>query len=490
MSRRNLRPIKLGLVVGSREFFNGEPALETRRQLLKQLDQIKVTSALLPVEATKNGAVQSREDARRYAAFIREHRDEIDGLVICLPNFGDEIAISELVNEARLGVPVLLQASNDEIDKVDVKSRRDAFCGKFSVANNFYQYGVPFTDTTSHTCDVDCPEFASDLDRFVRVCRVVRGLKSARIGSIGARTGAFQTMRFSEKLLQASGLTVVTVDLSEIIFAANALADDASEVKAKLTEISAYGRIPPYIKPEKIIKQAKWTIAVNHWIEENECDASAIQCWRSLQDNFGCATCLTMSMMGEKLAPSACEVDVMGAISMYALALAAEAPSAILDWNNNYGREPDKCVCTHCGNYPKSFIGADPEISELDVLGSVLGKENCFGAVKGKVQPGPMTFFRVSTDDRLGTIKAYVGEGEFTADPFGMDGGIAVTKVARLRPLLGFIARNGFEHHVAMVRGHHAGAVHEAITRYLNWPIYRHEAEPAGGAFGSSIFHG
>jgi L-fucose isomerase-like protein len=490
MSRRNLRPIKLGLVVGGREFFNGEPALETRRQLLKQLDQIKVTSALLPVEATKNGAVQSREDARRYAAFFREHRDEIDGLVICLPNFGDEIAISELVNEARLGVPVLLQASNDEIDKVDVKSRRDAFCGKFSVANNFYQYGVPFTDTTSHTCDVDCPEFASDLDRFVRVCRVVRGLKSARIGSIGARTGAFQTMRFSEKLLQASGLTVVTVDLSEIIFAANALADDASEVKAKLTEISAYGRIPPYIKPEKIIKQAKWTIAVNHWIEENECDASAIQCWRSLQDNFGCATCLTMSMMGEKLAPSACEVDVMGAISMYALALAAEAPSAILDWNNNYGREPDKCVCTHCGNYPKSFIGADPEISELDVLGSVLGKENCFGAVKGKVQPGPMTFFRVSTDDRLGTIKAYVGEGEFTADPFGMDGGIAVTKVARLRPLLGFIARNGFEHHVAMVRGHHAGAVHEAITRYLNWPIYRHEAEPAGGAFGSSIFHG
>ena len=490
MSRRNLRPIKLGLVVGGREFFNGEPALETRRQLLKQLDQIKVTSVLLPVEATKNGAVQSREDARRYAAFFREHRDEIDGLVICLPNFGDEIAISELVNEARLDVPVLLQASNDEIDKVDVKSRRDAFCGKFSVANNFYQYGVPFTDTTSHTCDVDCPEFASDLDRFVRVCRVVRGLKSARIGSIGARTGAFQTMRFSEKLLQASGLTVVTVDLSEIIFAANALADDASEVKAKLTEISAYGRIPPYIKPEKIIKQAKWTIAVNHWIEENECDASAIQCWRSLQDNFGCATCLTMSMMGEKLAPSACEVDVMGAISMYALALAAEAPSAILDWNNNYGREPDKCVCTHCGNYPKSFIGADPEISELDVLGSVLGKENCFGAVKGKVQPGPMTFFRVSTDDRLGTIKAYVGEGEFTADPFGMDGGIAVTKVARLRPLLGFIARNGFEHHVAMVRGHHAGAVHEAITRYLNWPIYRHEAEPAGGAFGSSIFHG
>ncbi len=490
MTKSNLRPIRLGLVVGSREFFNGAPALQTRAELLKQLDGLNVASTILPVDATKNGAVQSREDARRYAAFFREQQEAIDGLVICLPNFGDEIAISELVDGARLSVPILLQASNDEIDKVDVKSRRDAFCGKFSVANNFYQYGVPFTDTTTHTCDVDGPEFAADLDRFVRICRIVRGLRRARIGSIGARTGAFQTMRFSEKLLQASGLTVVTVDLSEIIFAASALSDDAPEVKAKLEEIGAYGRIPSTIKPEKIVRQAKWTLAVDRWIEENECDASAIQCWRSLQDNFGCATCLTMSMMGEKLTPSACEVDVMGAISMYALALAAEAPSAILDWNNNYGREADKCVCTHCGNYPKSFIGETPEISELDVLGSVLGKENCFGAVKGKVQPGPMTFFRASTDDRLGTVKAYVGEGEFTADPFGMDGGIAVTKVARLRPLLGFIARNGFEHHVAMVRGHHADAVREAITRYLSWPIYRHQAEPDGEAFGSPIFRG
>ena len=488
MSKRNLSTIKLGLVVGSREFFNAAPALETRKQLIAQLNRLKVEHCILPVDATKNGAVQSREDARRYAGHFRELRHPVDGLVICLPNFGDEIAISELVNEARLDVPILLQASNDEIDKVDVSSRRDAFCGKFSVANNFYQYGVPFTDTTNHTSDVDGAEFGADLDRFTRICRVVRGLKHARIGSIGARTGSFQTMRFSEKLLQASGLTVVTVDLSEIIFAANSLADDAPEVRSKLAEIEAYGRIPAYIKQDKILRQAKWTIAVDRWIEDNGCDASAVQCWRSLQDNFGCATCLTMSMMGEKLMPSACEVDVMGAISMYALALAAEAPSAILDWNNNYGREADKCVCTHCGNYPKSFIGETPEISELDVLGSVLGKERCFGAVKGKVQPGPMTFFRASTDDRNGVIKAYVGEGEFTDDPFAMDGGIAVTKVARLRPLLGFIGRNGFEHHVAMVRGRHADAVDEAITRYMNWPIYRHEAEPSRELFASPVF--
>jgi L-fucose isomerase-like protein len=189
-----------------------------------------------------------------------------------------------------------------------------------------------------------------------------------------------------------------------------------------------------------------------------------------------------MSMMGEKLMPSACEVDVAGAISMYALALAAEAPPALLDWNNNYGRAADKCVCTHCGNFPKSFIGEEPEISNLAVIGTVVGEEKCFGAVKGKVQPGPMTYFRLSTDDRAGKIKTYVGEGRFTDDPFPMDGGIAVTEVPRLRQLLGFIAQNGFEHHVAMVRGHHADVVQEAVGRYLGWQSYQHEAEPGFAA--------
>jgi L-fucose isomerase-like protein len=471
------RPVTLGLAVGSRLFFNGAPALAARAQLIAQLEKLGVAFQILPAEATDNGAVQSRKDAALYGDFFRAHRDEIDGLVILLPNFGDEIAVAEMVTRAALNVPILLQASNDEVDKVDVHSRRDAFCGKISVTNNFYQYKIRFTDTSSHTVDVDSVEFCGDLDRFARVCRTVRGLKSARIGAIGARTSPFHTMRYSEKLLQASGITVVTVDLSEIIAAASAMSEDLPELKTKLDEIFAYGAIPKTIKRENIVKQARFSIAVDRWMAENECDASSIQCWRSIQDNFGCATCLSMSMMGEKLIPSACEVDVMGAISMYALALASEAPPAILDWNNNYAHEVDKCVCTHCGNFPKSFIGDKPEISNLDVLGEVIGREKCFGAVKGKVKAGPMTFFRLSTDDRHGAIKAYVGEGEFTNDPFPMDGGIAVTKVANLRTLLSIIARNGFEHHVAMVRGHHAEVVEEAVRGYLDWPIYWHEPE-------------
>lgn len=478
MERAVTRQTTLGVVIGSRAFFSPAPCRQARDEVLAQLEKLGVHAVILPFEATPNGAVQSVEDARLYADHFKSMRDEIDGLVICLPNFGDEIAVAELVSRARLDVPILLQACNDEIDKVDVHSRRDAFCGKISISNNFWQYGVKFTETTSHTVDIASDEFAADLDHFARVCRTVRGLSGARIGAIGARTGPFHTMRYSEKLLQASGITVLTVDLSELIHAAGQIEDDSADLREKLAKIEAYGKIPGYIKPEQIRTQAKWTLAVNRWIDENECDASAIQCWRSLQDNFGCATCLTMSMMGEELMPSACEVDVMGALSMYALTLASGAPAAILDWNNNYGDAQDMCVCTHCGNYPKSFIGDTPEISELDVLGETIGREKCFGAVKGKVKAGDMTYFRMSTDDRAGMIKTYVGQGEFTDDPFGMDGGIAVTRVRDLRRLMRFVTQQGFEHHVAMVRGHHADIVEQAVRHYMGLPIYHHGGEP------------
>ena len=468
------KKISLGLIVGSRGFFNGAMALDARREVTAQLDKLGIGYHILPVTETNNGAVETPEDVRKYVQLFDDNRHDIDGIVVLLPNFGDEIAIVETIHRSRLNVPVLVQASNDELDKVDLRGRRDSFCGKLSVCNNLYQYGIPFTDTSNHTCDISGDEFAGDLDRFARVCRTVKGLKNARIGSIGARTGAFQTVRYSEKILQASGVTVVTVDLSEILGAAVAIADDAPEVLAQMDKMASYGRIPAHIKRENIVKQAKLTLAVNRWIEKNECDASAIQCWTSVQDNYGCATCLSMSMMSEALMPSACEVDVAGAISMYALALASGAPPALLDWNNNYGNAANKCVGTHCGNFPKSFLGVEPEISNLDVLGTTIGPEKCFGAVKGKVAPGPMTYFRISTDDLKGKVKSYVGDGNFTADPFNMDGGIAVIELPRMRDLFTHLCREGYEHHVAMVRGNHASVVEEAVSKYLKWDLYNH----------------
>lgn len=466
----------MGVIVGTRGFFNEKLAQSGRTKLLALLKQKGIKAIILPQSATPTGAVETLEDARKCAALFNEHREEIDGVVVSLPNFGDELGIVNALHTAKLGVPVLMHAEDDDNDKVSVAQRRDAFCGKLSVTSNFYQYNIPWTDTTTHTCKVDSKEFAADLDRFVQVCRVVRGLKRARIGSIGARPAAFQTVRCSEKLLQASGITVVPVDLSEIIGAAGRIGDTAASVKAMIKDIRNYGRIPRQIKDAAVLRQAKLSVAIGDWIAANDIDAAAVQCWTSVQQNYGCATCLTMSMLGNQLVPCACEVDVAGAVSMYALTLASGNASALLDWNNNFGTDRNMCVCTHCSNYPKDFMGRDVEISELDILGNSLGHENCFGAIKGKVKKGPMTFFRVSTDDVSGRVKAYLGEGEFTDDPYPMDGGIAVCRVDDLQDLMKFMCKNGFEHHVGMARGHVAGIIDEAVESYLGWDLYNHTA--------------
>jgi len=468
------KKMTFGVIVGTRGFFNPRLAQEGRKQILAQLKAQGYAHVILPKTATAHGAIESLADARKCAELFQQQRNRIDGVVVILPNFGDELGVVQTLDFAKLDVPVLVQACADTLDAVDVSGRRDAFCGKLSVCNNLYQYGIPFTDTRDHTCDIDSDAFREDLDFFARVCRVVHGLRRARVGAIGARPAAFQTVRFSEKLLQDSGITVVPVDLSEIIGRARELDSKGARVNRKLAQIRAYGTIPPRINDESVLKQARLSVVIEQWMAENELDASAIQCWTSIQDNYGCATCLAMSMMGENHMPSACEVDVAGAISMYALLLASAQVPGFLDWNNNYADETDKCVCTHCSNFPKSFMGNAVEVSELDILGETIGREKCFGAVKGHVAPGPMTYFRVSTDDRRGTIKAYLGEGQFTDDPFGMDGGIAVCEVPQLRALLGYMCQQGFEHHVAMTRTHCAAVLDEAISKYMRWDLYHH----------------
>lgn len=473
---KNKERMCFGIIIGTRAYFNSELAKDVRKQLLKTLADEGYDYVILPEDATPTGSssIETREDGLKCAELFRQNRDRIDGIIVSLPNFGFEIGIINAISVADLNVPVLVYACDDENDKVDLDSRRDAFCGKISVCNNLYQYGIPFTDTTLHTYSIYSELLAKDINKFAGICRVVNGLRHARIGAIGARPAGFQTVRASEKLLQKSGITVVPVDLSEILGAARKIEDTDAELLKKLEEIKCYAAVPKEYS-DKLVLQAKFGVAVERWIEANQIDAVAVQCWDSLEQNYGCAACVTMSMLGEKLLPAACEVDIAGAVSMYALTLAAQGQSALLDWNNNFAEDRNKCVCTHCGNFPKSFVRNDLKLGTLGVLGRTLGKVNTFGAVYGKVTKGDFTFFRISTDDTKGAIKAYLGTGEITDDPYGMDGCIAVTKVNNLQTLMKYICKNGFEHHVAMVRNDVKEILNEAIEDYLGWNLYVHE---------------
>lgn len=462
-----------GVIVSTRSFFPSHLVATARSQIRQLLDELGYGCVMVGETDTQYGAVLTYEEAKTCAALFRAHADEIDGILVILPNFGEELGVAEAITLADLRVPVLVQACDDSLDKLDMANRRDAFCGKISVCNNLRQRGIPYSLTTLHTCPILCDSFRSDLIRFAGVCRVVRGLKGARIAMLGARPVAFNTVRYSEKILQKYGVSVQTVDLSEIIFRAmNWTQEDA--VRRKVEEIRCYGDVPAFVSEELLEKQARLCLAMEEKVDELDCCASTVQCWDSLENNYGCAACLAMSMMGNHGKPSACESDVTGAVSMLAAGLAAGTPAALMDWNNNVGEDRDHCVALHCSNFPKDFFDAPIEIECLDVLGSTLGKENCFGACKGQVAPGEMTFLRLTTDDTSGVMKAYVGEGSFEAEPIPTKGGVAHCKVERLQQLLQYICKNGFEHHVCFVRGHVAAILEEALSTYMGIEVYRH----------------
>lgn len=462
-----------GVIITNRSFFPDHLVLEARRDLLSSLAQWGHSVVTLSQDDTFMGQTMTYEEAKKCAALLRAHATEMDGIIVSLPNFGEETGVADAIRMSGCNLPVLVQACPDELDRLQLENRRDAFCGKLSLCNNLYQYGIKYSLTANHVCAVDGEEFHQDVTRFAKVCAVVKAMRTARIGQIGARVMPFRTVRYSEKLLQDSGITVETEDFSEIL-ADIAAIEDGEAVDAKIREIEAYGSVCPGIGRDKLVKQAKLSLAIERWMIAHDCQASAIQCWDSVEANYGCAMCLTMSMMGQKGSPSACETDVMGAVSMLALLKASGVPPIYQDWNNNYAAEGDKCINVHCSNYPACAFEAKPEIGNLDILATTLGTDVSFGALKGRVKPGPMTYLKISTDDRRGKIKCYLGEGEFTNDPLDTFGGVAVCRVRDLNGLMRYVARNGYEHHVALVQAEAADILEEALGNYLGWEVYRH----------------
>jgi L-fucose isomerase-like protein len=468
------RQMTMGVVVGNRGFFPSHLATSGRLEMIAALEAAGIKAIVLTPEETAHGAVETYEDAKKCAALFKAHAADIDGIIITLPNFGEERGLADTLRLANLNVPVLIQATPDHAGKMSIAFRRDSFCGKMSICNNLKQYGIPYTLTTLHTEAPDSPVFKADLLAFAATCRIVKGLKNVRFGAIGARPTAFNTVRYSEKLLERSGITVETLDLSEVMGRIDKMKDNDDFAQAKLAAIKKY--IPVGQTPEAaLLKMAKLGAVIDGWMAASELTVSAVQCWTSIEEYLGIVPCTVMSMMSEQLIPSACEVDILGTLSMYALTLASETPSALLDWNNNYGDDPDKAVCFHCSNLPKHFFREGVKMDYQLIIAGTVGKENTHGTLDGTVKAGDMSFARFSTDDFTGKITGYVGEGAFTDDPLNTFGGAGVVQIPHMQKLLRYICENGFEHHVAANFATVADPVMEAAKTYLGWSMHKHE---------------
>lgn len=462
-----------GIIIGNRGFFPTELCEGGRATILKVLEEEDHKVIVLSPEDTPYGSVETYQEAKKCAALFKQHRDEIDGILVTLPNFGDERGVADTIRLAGLNVPVLVQAFPDDPNQLDLAHRRDSFCGKMSACNNLYQYGIPYSLTARHTVDPASDSFRQDLRKFAAVCRVVNGLRTARFGQVGARPAAFITVRYSEKLLEQAGISVESVDLSDIFGQIGNLADDAADVSAKCREIKDY--IPTEGIPDAaLLKMAKFAVVMDRFMTDHELVGTAVQCWTAIEEFFGIVPCAVMSMLSNTLKPSACETDITGLIGMYAMTLASERPSALLDWNNNYGDDPDKGIVFHCSNLPQEFFGGEATMDYQDIIAATVGKENTYGTVSGRIKPAKMTYCRVSTDDYSGKIKAYLGEAEMTDDPVSSFGGYGVVKVPNFQKLLEHICKKGFEHHVALNPSQVADALNEAFTTYLGWDVYYH----------------
>jgi L-fucose isomerase-like protein len=453
---------------GNRGFFPESLIAEARKEVADTLKKLGYKFIMMDKDLTRFGAVESPEEGKKYANFLADNRGRFDGVILCLPNFGDETGAVSALQDA--GVPIYILAYPDELDKMNFHQRRDAFCGKFSVMDVFFQYQVPFTVFPPHTVHPFSKEFEQQIDLFDKVCKIVNGMKRMTVGAIGARTTAFKTVRFDELTLQKYGITTEVLDLSEVFSRVRRLDITSPIARSKAERLKDYTNFTRV--PEKSFESiVRFGVVIDEIIAEYSMNALALRCWLEMEKEFGIAPCVLLSELNDRGFPAACELDICNAITMYALNLASGRPATCLDWNNNYGEDPDKCILFHCGPVPQSLMTAKGEVIVHPMFAKVLGEGCGIGCNAGRIAPDTLTFASSKTQD--GKLHVYMGEGEFTNDPIqeGFFGCGGVAKIEKLQQKLYNIGYQGFRHHVSITTGHSGIALREAFTRYLGYEI-------------------
>ena len=453
---------------GNRGFFPETLIAGARREMVETLKNLGCDTLIMDDGATPYGAVEGPEDGAKYAKFLEDNRGKYDGVILCLPNFGDETgAISALQNA---GVPIMIQAYPDELDKMGFSTRRDAFCGKFSVMDVFYQYGLPFTTFKPHTTHPAGEAFARHVNWFSAVCRVVNGMKRMTVGAIGARTTAFKTVRFDELTLQRYGITTETLDLSEVMLRVKSQETSDDKYQARAERLKTYTKWDG-VPEEAFVTLTKLSVVLDDLIAEYGMDALALRCWIEIEKELKVSPCVLLSELNDRGIPAACELDVCNAVAMHALSLASGNAATCLDWNNNYGDDADKCILFHCGPVAQSLMTEKGRVIEHPMFAKALGAGCAYGCNVGRIAPGEMTFASSKTED--GNLIFYLGEGEFTQDEIAADffGCAGVARIDALQDKLEAIGHQGYRHHVGVTTGHVGVPVREAWEKYLNYKL-------------------
>ncbi len=458
--------MKIAVLIANRGFFPSSVIDSARKEMREAISRVGAEALFMDADLTRYGAVETRAEGECFSEFLKEHEGEYDGLIICLPNFGDENGIKEAIKY--VNVPILLQAYPDELDKLDFASRRDAFCGKLGLCAVLKQMKTKFINTESFTVHPSSDEFQEELIRFVSVCRIVKRMRHMRIGVLGARTTAFKSVRFDEGALEARGCDVETLDMTQVFEKMNAISDDDARLSAwerDILEISNVEDAPRYA----IINQCKLGIALEEIKDEMKLDVMAIRCWSELQYEYKITPCTVMGILNKRQIPAVCETDVTNAPAMLALALASMSGVGCLDVNNNYGDDPDKCILFHCGPLPIDLLCEKGHMEEHKMFTKTQGLNCSWGVNLGKIKPCTVTVCGMRTEDgevRYFVERAEVLDTELDRAFFGTYG---VIEIPELQSKLKHMSEEGFRHHAIITEGDWCQPLREALSKYLGY---------------------
>ena len=461
-----MKKTTFALYFGNRGFFPGEVIASARKEMVSACEKNGYGYIIMDEGITKYGAVETIQEGKQYAKFLEDHSGEYDGVIVCLPNFGDENGAS--VALANVDVPILVQAYPDEVGKMDFSQRRDSLCGKMAMCNLLRQMNLKYTLTNKFTTHPLSEDFKEDLRLFAATCRVVKGMKRVNIGAIGARTTAFKTVRCDEIAFQGKRINIETIDMSMVFALMDTVDADLVEEKKKVySNLSDFGKYPP----EKLDNIAKLGVVIDKLIDDFNLQAVAIRCWDELQKKYGIAPCIILGELNERGIAAACELDITNAVMMRAEGLASEFPTMLLDVNNNLNDANDRAIFFHCGPAPKSFMKEKGKIEEHLMFRKTYGEGSGVGINKGEYISGDVTVGSFKTEN--GKLCAFVTEGEFTGEPIENEffGCSAVFKKDNINNLLNYMAENGYRHHVCITKGKWGKAIQEAFNKYLGYNL-------------------
>lgn len=403
---------------------------------------------------TPHGAVNNLDEAEVVADYFS--RQKIDGLVLCPLDFGDERSASKIAE--KLSVPVLLYATKEPPGRDDPGLSRvsDSYCGNLSMASGLHRRKIPF-----HYAGLffpDEPEFKTEVETFVRAVAVVKGLKGARLGQVGVRPSTFETVGYDEvAMIRKFGQNVIWTNLSDIVAAAKAVADDDAQVLATIADFKEQYRTIT-VSGTYLLNAAKLEVALTEFWTRNKLSGMAMQCWPSIQRELGISVCTTYGRLTGKGMLTACEADILGTLSMmvsYNAALRETVPHFI-DWTIRHRENPNQLLAWHCGNAP-ACLARDPDQTALRSRRDMKGEldvseyDSQAGLSQFQIKPGVVTFCRMAEYDDA--WKMLIATGEIVPSDETLAGTWSWVQVKDHDRLYRTLVEEGFVHHASMIHG-------------------------------------